>query len=875
MKKYLFYIFTFLACFVLFDVGNVSAKSEVINNIEVSFGDENILNLGYSEISEFKIRDDMSFYFNGVKHQFDDDYTMLDSTLIEGNTIIIEGETLTIDKESKLVKSSKVFQTYTFFVGVEFLETNTSVYRFKQQLCYTMNNIEHCNEDVDDVYEISASRNFAFYYDFVPFYDESIIFESISYKFTLTNDQNNINFPEITFNANEINYKDYFVTAGYRNVIVNGDNYFMVPYIYDPETPNVLYLNAQFVHGYSSPVLRNYRLNLMVCIGENYSNCLEGETFTKNNVDNSAKYYRIPLTNMYYDSQSGKVYTDDTKSKEIRKFLLKGKYVCVNGDNSDCSDPRAVNTISYTNEQIYEFDLMDPKNESELNGINYDCYQGNRKYTCYGVKDVVTNKVLIRDDNEIESIYYYLGKTMVNYLDEINTPINNGDDLTLGEGLYGYYYLYYKVKDATGAVNYFGPYRYLFDGVGPTLSEDNENFEEYSSNDSYNEIILTVKYVDTYFKESEDVYFKVISEAEYNEFTSDMIVESYENGVRINNYVTSDGTYRVCFRAKDYLDNYSEVTCAGPYYLDTTPLDKNEVSVTSTSNDNFQKTLEVNIDISGVNEGVVFKCDLISIDLVDVTSNMLSNDCYNKENNAFIINKEGRFNLWIYASDYAKNYSLIKFDDIYLIDNLAPRISYLIDGNNTVYSNNVLVDVNGEDLNQIISSSYMFYFKTYNESDFMPFDIDDGITYPFDYYGDYKLAIKVCDVIGNCSISTSDTIFKIDTSKIKLDLLGEEEIVVLRWGKYKELGVVASKGNGGKYPVKVDYEISSNVDMNNVGEYYVTYTSGTGINQTSITRKVIVKDSVPYLISLISLIALGEAIILLRLFIKKRKNDSI
>lgn len=873
MKKFFFCVFAFLL-FVFFDGTFVSAKSETSDNIKVSFGDEEVLNLGYSEINEFKIREDYSFYFNGIKHQFNEDYSMLDGNEIEGDTFILEGNSLLIDKENKLVKSDKKFQTYTFFASVEFLDTNTTSYEFSQFLCYKVASNQHCNEDVEDISTITSSSSFAFYYDFVPFYNKDIVFEEVSYKFTMKSKEATIDFNPIVFYKEEINYKDYFVTAGYRNVIANGDNYFMIPYVYSQDTPNLLYINAQFVHGYSSPVSRNYNLNFVVCVGETYSNCVEGETFNKTNTDTSTQSYRVALTNMYYDGESGKVYSDESKTQEIRKFLLKGKYQCVSGLGSDCNDPRASNEVSYTSEQVYEFDLQDPSDKSELNGKAFTCYQGYYQYKCYGVSGEITNKVFISDDNEIVNLYYYLGKTTVNYLEEINTPINNNEDLTIGKDLEGYHYLYYKVESATGRVNYFGPYRYLFDKSAPELTDN--NFDEYNSSDSYNDINITIKYVDTYFKENNDIYFKVVSEEEYTTLTSDMIVEGYNEKVVMQDYISDDGVYRVCFKAKDYLDNYSDFNCSLPYYLDISALSKGEVNVVS-NNEGYQKTLKINIEIDGVAKGVTFKCDLISVSATIQNYSELTNICNNKSETEIVINKEGSFNLWIYASDYVGNFSLLKLDQVYLIDNLAPRVSYNISGDNNIYSNNVVINVDANDINDIDSenSSYMFYLKTYNESEFIKFNLDDGITYPFDYYGSYKLAIKVCDKIDNCNLIIANNDFLIDTSKIKLSLVGEEEIVILRWGKYKELGAIANKGNGGKTPTNVDYTIIGEVNTAKSGEYYLTYVSGEGMNKIEVTRKVIVKDTVPYLLVLISLIVVGESIILLRLFIKKRKNDSI
>ena len=98
---------------------------------------------------------------------------------------------------------------------------------------------------------------------------------------------------------------------------------------------------------------------------------------------------------------------------------------------------------------------------------------------------------------------------------------------------------------------------------------------------------------------------------------------------------------------------------------------------------------------------------------------------------------------------------------------------------------------------------------------------------------------------------------------------------MLKWSKYDELGAVALKGNNGKSPVNVAYTTDGSVDVNTVGVYYITYTSGEGINQVSVTRKIVIEDNRVYLISLCVFILVGETIILLRLFVKKRKNDSI
>lgn len=861
MKKSLFYIFAFISVFFFVCVSKIEAKSASDSNIVVNFGEGDILNLNYVSNNTFKIEDDKSFYFNGVKYKFNSDYTFINDTIsVNNNAFSINEESFTIDLENNQVVSENMYESYNFPVSIEFESDNKTIYEFKQTLCYKYDSVEECNIDTGDIVDVSISTDYNFYYGFLPFYNENIQFEYLTYKFSLSNEDITINFDDITFTKDEINYQDYFTIGSYGdnyNSTYNDKNYVM-PFAYNNTT---LYIYGFFLPGYATLENRIYTINFEVCVGNNYDLCVS--VFNSNGQPSyQGIYYELPLTNITYNYNE--------KTVDYTSFKLKGSYVCY----SNCDDSRSQKELTYANEEIYYLNLKNPTYQGELNGKEVSC---NYYYTCYGSNGIITNKVSFIDDNEILEIYYLVSEQSIVDNNLINNKIENNSSITIGEGLEGSYYLYFKVLDSSGKINRYS-YQYLFDKTGPSISED--NFDDYSSEGMYNEVILMVNYADNLFGGAYKIFYKVVKESEYLTVSKEDIINDnneYSDQIDLHSLVSKDGMYRVCFVGMDYLDNYGNKECSNSYYIDISKLTKDEVNVSS-NNLTYEKKVSLHILISGVSDDVSFKCGFILKTITITSSNDLSNNCLNNKDSILTIeNSEGRYNLWIYASDVAGNFALLKLDRVYFLDNKAPVVSYEINGDNSVYSNNVNLDVDVKDLNNIDTNSlsYMFYISTYNENNFENFDLNLGISYPYDYYGSYKVAIKACDILSNCNITTFDDTFLIDTGKITLELIGEEEITILRWGKYKELGARATKGNNGKYISEVSYQVSADIDTNNIGIYYVTYTSGEGINKTSITRKVVVKDSVPYIIGIACLIVIGEAIILLRLFVKKRKNDTI
>ena len=868
MKKIVFYFLSFIFAFFI-SSSTIEAKSVSYDGIEISFGEESEYNFYYVDNYNFEL-EDHTFYYDGKEYVFNEDYTLINSSIeVKNGKFTINNETLSLDRVNMLIIGETIKYHYAFPVFVTVTNPSTS-YEFSQVLCYKYNSKQECNQDTGDTSVISESSTSVFYYSFLPFYNEDIKFDYIEYKFTLKSENETINLDPIRFNKEEIIYKEYFKLSGYQNVSEYNNLTYIRPqssYLKNGE----INVNISFTpsYRYRADEIRYYQVRFYSCVGENYSDC--SLIYYENNDHfkvpyNVSYYYPLTIPNLTYDISLMKANYDS--------FLLKGSYVCV----ENCgTDPMVQTNLTFSNEQIFHFSFMAPKFVGTIDGKAGTCYISGFPTTCYASNKKVTNKLEFEDDNGIEEVYYVWSENRITNIDEITTLISNGAFIDYDPQKEGYHYFYYKVIDGSGQVshNLSSPYIYLFDKSGP--NNPVTNFDTYDTNKVYNNLELTISYTDNYMGEASKIYYLVVNGDD--NVTIDQIKQGnlYSNKVSIKENISHDGDYKVCFIGEDLLGNYSsDITCSQIYHLDITSLSIDEV-VVSKGDSSYQDIVNIQIDVLPLQEEISFLCGLVAKNNIITSYNDLKSTCYNKQDNYLTIKGEGEYSLWIYAPDNANNYSLLKFEEIYLIDTLAPRVTYTIVGDNSIYSNDVYLDVEIEDINTLNeeSLSYEFYLSTYNEAQFIKFDDEKGIEYPFNYYGSYKLAIKACDILNNCKINLYTDIFAIDTSVIEINLVGEEEIHLLKWSKYKELGAKASKGNGGKTPVSVEYNIESNVNTNKAGVYYVTYTSGEGMNKVSITRKVVVEDNVTYLVSLGLFIIVGEAIILLRLFYKKRKNDSI
>ena len=143
--------------------------------------------------------------------------------------------------------------------------------------------------------------------------------------------------------------------------------------------------------------------------------------------------------------------------------------------------------------------------------------------------------------------------------------------------------------------------------------------------------------------------------------------------------------------------------------------------------------------------------------------------------------------------------------------------------------------------------------------------------YPSNYYGEYKLYVAAVDNLGNETFKAIDKIFKIDTDIIRISLIGEEKITILKGQEYEELGAKAYKGDvltGGRVS---EVNVEGNVDMSKAGTYYLTYSSGEGELKVTVTRTIVVKNDLGYLVIGVSIFVLSGIVICLRLFIRRKK----
>ena len=900
MKR--FYVFICFVFILFLSPFLVNAKSYDSENIDVSFGEETNLNIYYQGYNKFSVEEDNTFYYNGLQ------YT-LSSQDKENGEVTIEGEKLTYSDDTLTSTYSHEFYLFPLKLAI----TGNKTYSYAQELCYKYGSIERCSIDKGDVTKItSGTYENSFFYSFLPFYSEDIVFDYVYYNLTFTNVSDSsdiIKIERLGFFISEgdtINYKDNFEFEMYDygyNITNNGKNYIFprcIRYSYNSyygqdvvsnivNCGNELYLTAR-VYSYSSNLvnIRDYNITISMYVGEGYNTpytfnsddilsvktgyeyTIFGEqtynymeTFTGRVNNNEGALLYIPISNII-------TYNQSENTINHLNFKLSISYVL----NGNSSDPRAIASLK-TTEREYEFDLDEPT-------VIPTPVEGSKlpDYSTLINNGEVKVKVNIFDHNGIGDISYFISinQSESDYSNKIFTSVSNGDVITVS-GEDNYYYIHYRIYEVSTGNYVYRTQQVIIDTTAPVLSSN--NFSTYVSNVPYGNVTLNISYYDEALELSNTIYvskayFKIIKESEREGLTIEDIANNsvYAGQVVLSKTnIQEDGNYLVCFVLKDYIGNYSDLICSGVYYMDVTSLSKDEVSATSESG--YVKEVKTTITITGLDDGVSFRCGLSKTDVTSQSE--LTNNCYNNKEVTLTVSDEAMYNLWIYASDYAGNYSLIKLDNVFYIDSLAPRISISVTGDRNSYSNDVKVNITHSDLSSIDTEnlSYEFYLATYDKNKFTSFTLEEGISYPFDYYGSYKLAIKVCDVMGNCNINTSSDTYLIDTARITLELIGGDKITLLQYQKYVEEGASATKGNAGKNVSTVEYTITGSVDVKTPGVYKIVYSAGEGINKVSIEREVIVVNSNIYIISVISALVLGEVIILARLFIKRKKNDNI
>ena len=187
-------------CFILFFLLTpfvVNAKSASESNIYVEFGNEDTLTLEYTGHNQYTLNDNNTFYYNGILYS----YTQED---VDNGSIEIEGETLTFNEGGYLVGELN-HDVYSFYIKVSINYFNT--YKYSQEICYKYGSVEACNIDSGDSYNVNYnSDGNSFFYGFLPFYSEDIVFDYIYYNLRFENINNSkdvVTFTNLGFDVSK------------------------------------------------------------------------------------------------------------------------------------------------------------------------------------------------------------------------------------------------------------------------------------------------------------------------------------------------------------------------------------------------------------------------------------------------------------------------------------------------------------------------------------------------------------------------------------------------------------------------------------------------------------------------------------------------
>lgn len=822
--KYLIYSFLFVCFIALFNINSVKAKSVSNSVFEVEVGKDNILPVHYS------LEDD-----NGA-----------------------------------------IKERVNFAVVLKGKESTGKSYKWEHTLCYKLNGFEEmCEVDITSKNEENSvdivsdqTYNYTFYDTDMPFYSDSLMFEYVKFKnkFVCLDGENEetIELDEIYFSSSEIDYKFNFdISRSVVTVAIDGKNY-ISPSIYNGNSYYAAF-NATFVNNSGSTLVRQnaptYKFIVEACgYPRDQYECTKNEysTVTSNDSQISITPYIGNIT--YPNILNNLRYENRTIQYEYAVY--KTRLECL----SNCEDRRVTSSITLS-EDTYYFKYSLPVIDEEntiINSSNESVnYVKNSEVTIS-----VSDSIVGLDES---SLNYYLVKPYSSYCSYGATTkysYTSGISFTIGDNLNGGYCMYYTASDKLGNTYTSDFYIFYFDNRGPEITLNNT----YDSSKYYNEIVLNPTFSDyTNVKEKYYLWSKeIVSEENY--------LEIKNKGIKFNDEINAnelkDGVYYLYILAFDSLDNYKYYD-AGVFNIDKTGLTISDINFSLIGdNSSYSNTNKVKVYVSEMDNEESFKCGFLNKENVIVSD--LKMDCKNNVEISYPSSLEGRYSFYAYLRDRAYNYSLFEIGKNLLIDTLAPRISssILYDDNEYHVSNEIRIIVN--DLNDYNELKYGWFLTSKNNvtsNDLSEVYENNGIIYyPRSYYGEYKLYLKAIDNLGNENFYVLNKTFKIDTDVVRISLIGNDVIKLIKGEKYKELGASAYKGsalNGGRVS---DIDMESNVDTSKKGTYYITYSSGEGDFRVSVTRKVIVKDTTFYIAISCVLFVCGSVTLGVRLFIKRKKN---
>ena len=296
-----------------------------------------------------------------------------------------------------------------------------------------------------------------------------------------------------------------------------------------------------------------------------------------------------------------------------------------------------------------------------------------------------------------------------------------------------------------------------------------------------------------------------------------------------SNELSEDGSYYLYFLAYDNLNNY-KLYDLGVFNLDTEGLSVSDVIVERNGFiDGYSNVGTIKLRVNEMIDNEEIKCGFF-ID-GEASVDELNYTCHNNKIINLPTGLEGEYNLFVYVHDKANNYSLLKVEEKIKIDTRAPLISMDVLYDDDSYHLVNEITLNLSDLSGVNDSSLKYGWFLASKNNVLGSDLinnfENGVSfgYPVSHYGEYKLYVRVIDNLGNETFKTLDKIFKIDTDIIRISLVGEESVTILKGEKYEELGAKAYKGeviSGGRVS---EVKVEGSVDSSKAGIYYITYTT--------------------------------------------------
>lgn len=879
ISKILFFSFLFLITLFVSEVATVSAKSSSSEVFEVVVGEDKVpvyYTLVLEDTKVLSNNTEVGSMKNNVINMNDGSVFTIDGSNIYDSTSEKVGYLSTFYGESVLVINNSVFyleevieERMNFSVVLKGLDSESESYRWEHQLCYKIKDKQEvCEVDLtgeDQVVEgeesikilSNTSYSYTYFDEDMPYYSESLEFEYITFKnkFVSLKDGSEIILNDISFLANEIDYS-YQFDAVAQTYEKEGIEYVG----YNPSGILVNYYTSDYA--LSKP--QGYAIISEMCV--------EGEECIKYSYNSYSSGLITPyLPNLRF------YYEDSSKFKGVNAstVTLRTYVACI----TNCSDTRrAKGTIEEPfkiHEDVYNLYMANPEfDESNSLIDSMSEYKKNENFKI-SVKDEFTG---INDSY----LYVYVasetkdGSCPVSIDAYSKYKYSNGVSFNIGEGNSGNYCMYFEAANVMGNIYKSKYYHLKFDNESPTVSSNHM----YESDAYYNEVVLNPILKDTYSGVKESYYLwsqETITTSTYLKIKTEG--KLYEGVISSREDLIADGTYNLYFLIYDNLDNYNAYRL-GIFNIDTTPLSVGDVIVSSDlDDDNYNNNGGIVVNVSEMNSSETYKCAFLNSG--DVTVLDLTMNCMNGNKISLPSYLEGEYSFYAYVRDKANNYSLLKLKDGVKIDTKSPVVTYSVLYDDNEYRVNNQITINVSDYSDLNSNNMKYGWFAASKSNVVSsslvnsFENNGDIYYPSSYYGEYKLYISVMDNVGNETFMALDKIFKIDTDIVRISLVGDSEVTILRGEEYIDLGAKAYKGQVGSSSRVSEIRISGEVDTSKAGVYYMVYSSGEGEFEVNVTRKIIVKNDIPYLFITLGLLGLSLLVTSLRLFVRRKNNQNI